>query len=241
MPRAVRIACMVILVGCTLPRLNAPPSLDPALPETSRRDETCRERAVAEERQQRSSAARIERLESELKRLRSDLSQAQDALITAESRLKGAHTRALAVRSLAEAHSQLESARVLAPWRSADVEQAETMLAESDGQLQAEHFGAAILFASRAQRVAADIATEARAVRAAGNALRVAVERANLRSGPSTGFDILAVLGRETPLFLEHSEGDWVLVRTMSADMGWIFADLIEPLPPAPAPASAAD
>jgi hypothetical protein len=189
----------------------------------------CTEQAALKEAEQRASNARIEQLEAEIGRLQSDLAQAQQVIVAAESQLSGAHTRALAVRSVAEARSELESAAARAPWKRAEAAQAAELLAEADQHLLAGHFGAAILMASRAERVASAISEAFIEVRSTRGALQVAVARANLRADPSTDGAVLDSLVRGTPLLPERSEADWALVRTPQNRLGWVYLPLLEP------------
>jgi hypothetical protein len=189
----------------------------------------CGEQVALQEAEQRALRARIEQLEAEIGRLQSDLAQAQQVIVAAESQLSGAHTRALAVRSLAEARSELESAGTRAPWKRAEVEQASQLLAEADQHLLSGHFGAAILLASRAERVASAINEALIEVRSTRGALQVAVARANLRSDPSTEGKVLDRLARGTPLLPERSEANWALVRTPQNRLGWVYLPLLEP------------
>lgn len=194
----------------------------------------CTEQAALQEAEQRASSARIEQLEAEIGRLQSDLAQAQQVIVAAESQLSGAHTRALAVRSVAEARSELESAAARAPWKRAEVEQAGQLLAEADQHLLAGHFGAAILQASRAERVASAITEAFVEVRSTRGALQVAVARVNLRADPSTEGEVIDSLVRGTPVLPERSEADWALVRTPQNRLGWVYLPLLEPfsIPP---------
>ena len=52
--------------------------------------------------------------------------------------------------------------------------------------------------------------------------------RVNLRSGPSTGEQVMAVLTRGTPVFAEGSDQQWTLVRTMHGRIGWVHSSLLE-------------
>lgn len=219
-----RFACVALLAcsACTsLGELDARRAREEA--------SACTEQASLQQVEQRASRARIEQLQAEIERLQSDLAQAQQVIVAAESQLSGAHTRALAVRSVAEARSELESAAVRAPWKRAEAEQAGTLLAEADQHLQSGHFGAAILLASRAERIARALFAEVVALRNTRGALQVAVERANLRAGPSTEGAVIATLVRGTPLLPERSEADWALVRTPQNRLGWVHLPLVEP------------
>ena len=216
-----RLACLALLAcaACnTFGRADA-----------EREASACSERAALQQVQQRASSARIEQLEADIQRLQSDLAQAQQVIVAAESQLSGAHTRALAVRSIGEASSELESAAARAPWQRAEAEQARQMLDEADQHLQSGHFGAAILLASRADRIARAMSQEYVALRNTRGALQVAVGRANLRAAPSTDGEVIATLARGTPLVPERSEADWALVRTPQNRLGWVHLPLVEP------------
>jgi hypothetical protein len=181
--------------------------------------------------ERRAQAAQIDRLRSEVERLKSDLEQAELALIATESSLTGAFTRAAAVRAVAEARSQLEGAVRAAPWRTEAAALARQKLDDSDEQIRENRFGAAILFASGAQRIATDMEEEAKRVRAAKDVRRVSVNSARIRSGPSIKADVVMVVGQSTPVFPEKARDGWLLVRTTAGDIGWIKASLLDEIP----------
>jgi ketosteroid isomerase-like protein len=176
----------------------------------------------------RAESQRVEYLEREVERMREDLSQAENAMIYLESGMRGEHTRADAVSAVAGARVEVESACERAPWRSADCEEARSKLLEAEQQIQRSRMGAAVFFASRAQRIAEDVGSEAQVVARMGDALFVTGRRVNLRSGPSTDATILRVLTRSTPVFQERRDGEWVLVRTHSGRVGWIYGSLLD-------------
>ena len=175
----------------------------------------------------RAESQRIEYLEREVERMRADLRQAEEAMIYLESGMRGEHTRADAVSTVAGARVAVESACERAPWRSTDCDEARGKLEEAERQIQRQRMGAAIFFASRAQRIADDVTGEARVVARMGNALFVRGARVNLRSGPSMEDTILRVLTRSTPVFQERRDGEWVLVRTHAGRVGWIYGALL--------------
>lgn len=201
-----------------------------ALVAAQRASSECREHAELQRAQQRAMRARVAQLESEVSRLQSDLAQAQDVIVAAESQLSGTHTRAAAVRAVAEARSELESAAPRAPWKGSEAREAGALLGEADEHLRAGHFGAAILLASRAQRMAEAIEAEARTARGTPDALQIAVEQGNLREGPSTGRAVVATLARGTPVFPERREAEWLLVRTPQNQLGWVHRSLVRKL-----------
>lgn len=176
----------------------------------------------------RAESQRVEYLEREVERMRADLSQAENAMIYLESGMRGEHTRADAVSAVAGARVEVESACERAPWRSADCEEARSKLLEAEQQIQRSRMGAAVFFASRAQRIAEDVGSEAQVVARMGDAHFVTGQRVNLRSGPSTDATILRVLTRSTPVFQERRDGEWVLVRTHSGRVGWIYGSLLD-------------
>jgi hypothetical protein len=174
-------------------------------------------------------AQRIHGLEREVARLRGDLEEAEAAMVMIESGLRGAQTRADAVSALAEARISVERARASAPWRRAELDATIDKLDEAERQFQAGHAGSAVFFASRAKRVADALAEEAHRVTAAEDTHVITSPRVNLRSGPSTDAEVLAVLPAQTPVLPQRSEGGWVLVRTPDGAAGWVHASLLEP------------
>lgn len=166
-------------------------------------------------------------LEREITRLRADLAQAEEAMIWIESGLRGVHTRADAVSTVAEARVAVEKACERAPWRHSDCEEDRAKLDEAEHQIRVERLGTAVFFASRAQRSADTALAEAGRVSAERDAWFVRSERVNLRSGPSTEHEVLAVLNDATPVFEERRDGDWLLVRTYAGHVGWLHADLV--------------
>ena len=59
----------------------------------------------------------------------------------------------------------------------------------------------------------------------------VNVDAANVRSGPGTGFPIIARMDRGARLTVTGIAGDWVRVRLHNARTGWIFADIVNIVP----------
>lgn len=213
-------AALVPVVALALAGCAAPPPPPPPPPAETE--------VVYERAERRVDAERIARLGAEVERLRADLEHAEDALIAAESGLRGVHTRADAVSSLAEARIQVARAETAASWRTDAIEEARHKLAEADQQLREQRFGAAIFFASRAQRIARSLNDEARAIAATKGHQLVRGDRVNLREGPSTQHSVVEVLLRQTPVFVEKVENGWVLVRTPSGKVGWIYARLLQ-------------
>lgn len=175
----------------------------------------------------RAEAERLEFFEREIARLREDLARAEASIVAMESGLRGSQSRADAVSALAEARIALDRVSRRVPWRRDRVEEARAKLAEARRQLDLDHVGSAVFFASRAQGITESLAQEAELVAGWPGLRVVSAERVNLRSGPSLKHPVLAVLEHETPVLPERGEGDWALVRTPSGQVGWVHAPLL--------------
>lgn len=175
----------------------------------------------------RADAERVERLEREVERLRADLREAEEALVAAESGLRGTHIRADAVSALAQARIEVDRAAEQAPWRRREVGEARTKLEEAERQLADGHIGSSIFFASRASRIARILLAEAERVRKTPGTRFVRARRVNLRAGPSTGTEVREVMREGLPVFPERREGEWILVRTVTGEVGWVHASLV--------------
>lgn len=188
-----------------------------------RQDEGSREVEVY----RRAEAERIEFFEREIARLREDLARAEASIVAMESGLKGSQSRADAVSAIAEARIALDRVTRRVPWRTDRVAEARTKLAEAQHQLDLDHVGSAVFFASRAQGITESLVQEANLVAGWPGLRVVASERVNLRAGPSVKHPVLAVLAHETPVLPERGQGEWTLVRTPSGQVGWVHAPLL--------------
>jgi hypothetical protein len=215
--RAARWAAALLvlsLAGCA-----SEPCPDPAPPQAPA--------AIDAEVYRRAETERAARLAREVEQLRDDLRQAEGALVAAESGLRGSYTRADAISSLAEARIRVSRAGDVAPWRSAQLAEAQAKLTDAEHQVEAGHFGAALFFVYRAERIADLLQAEAERVQATPGTRFVRGRRVNLRSGPSTTDRVLAVLSGGTPVFPETAERSWVLVRTATGEVGWVHTSLL--------------
>ena len=177
---------------------------------------------------QRAQEERREYLEREVERLRADLQQAEESIVSLESGLRGLHTRADAVSAVAEARIALDRVSKSAPWRRDRIAEAREKLSEADLQLAADHLGAAMFFAARAQRITESLRAESEQV-ARWNARRVIRgDRVNLRAEPSEQSSIVLVLLAQTPLYPERSLPEWTLVRTPDGRVGWVHSTLLK-------------
>jgi hypothetical protein len=205
-------ACL-LLTGCALP---APPPAPAPPPE---RVDVAVYRRVATQR--------VELLERENERLRADLRSAEQTLLAVESGMRGTQRRAEAVSMLAEARLKVDRAARRAPWRAGTAAEAREKLDEAERQLADGHLGSAIFFVSRAKRIAAGLDAEADLVARSPGVRSVKPRRANLRAEPSTESAVVDVLPARFPVFVEATEGEWALVRTVSGRVGWVREDLL--------------
>ncbi len=176
----------------------------------------------------RASEQQSSYFESEAKRLEADLRQAETAMITIESGMRSHQSRADAVSMLAESRISVERAARNVPWRATEVADALSKLDEAERQLLADHLGTAVFFASRAHRIADKLNAEAELVAANQGTRFIRAQRVNLRSGPSTEHKIMGVLTHQTPVLTERHQDSWWLVRTLSGQVGWVHATLLQ-------------
>jgi hypothetical protein len=178
-------------------------------------------------RERRADRSRIARLEGEIEQLTADLRQAEAAMLASDAEMSAGHSRANAASMLAEARIALEQAKRSAPWRGDAVEDARTKIAEGERQVGAGRSPAAVYLASRAKHIADSLIAEARSVEQAPDARFVRVERLNLRAGPSTDEVVLDVLRKGTPVFSQRTRADWLQVRTLGGEVGWVYASYV--------------
>jgi len=207
------LALLAGLAGCA----SAPPPPPPPPPSETPDAEVYR----------RADSERAERLAREVELLRAELEHAEQTLVAVESGLRGAQSRADAVSAIAEASVEVARAADRAGWRPDELAEARAKLEEAERQVDAGHFGSAIFFASRAERIAARALADAKSADAARDVRFVAGRRVNLRAGPSTQDRVLGVLVQGTPVYPERQQGDWVLVRSAPGPVGWIHATMI--------------
>jgi hypothetical protein len=227
---ALALASLSLALGCQSPafqalmdRLRSAP--EPAAPAP----EPAPSAAVIEsEVYARAQVERTEFLEREVDRLHADLQQAERWIVDLESGLRDLHTRADAVSAVAEARISLDRVRKRVPWQHQRVAEARAKLEEADRELAIDHLGAAIFFASRAQRISESLQAEIDQV-AKWDVQRVTRgDRVNLRSGPSQESKVVGVLARQMPLYPERELADWTLVRTPEGRIGWVHRTLLK-------------
>ena len=148
-------------------------------------------------------------------------------MVTLESGMRGRQSRADAVSAVAEARIAVERVSQTVPWRAESVAEALQKLDVAERELTADHRSTAIFFASRARRIADTLHAERERVATTEGTRFIRAGRVNLRAGPSANHPILDVLGRETPVFRERAEGEWLLVRTLTGQVGWVYSELV--------------
>ena len=107
------------------------------------------------------------------------------------------------------------------------IKEARAKLGEADSQIQEGHFGAALFFVYRANRIAEQLEREAVVVSGRRGTKYVRVRRVNLRAGPSTSDAIVDVLSEGAPVFPELREDSWVLIRDTTGSVGWVHRSLL--------------
>lgn len=217
-PCALLLLAALVAFGCASAPMEAPPVEPPKRVAAPSIDLEIYRRAETE---------RAARLAREVDRLKADLRQAEEALVMAESGLRGTHSRADAVSRLAEVRIQVERAAKAAPWRPEAIEEAQQKIEDASGQVEAGHFGAALFFVYRAERIASNLESEADQVYGSAGTRFIRGKRVNLRAGPSTQNTVIAVLTGGTPVFPESRERGWVLIRTANGTLGWVHDSLL--------------
>jgi hypothetical protein len=219
----VRVVACLLLCGCASGPLHAwnDPAPEPpksAVPLTP---------VIEPDVYARAERERSEFYEREVERLRADLEQAEQSLVAMESGLRGPQSRADAVSAVAEARISLERVSRSVPWRVDRVAEAREKLEEASRQLESDHLGSAVFFASRAQRITESLRAEQRQVAQWSERRVIRTDRANLRAGPSLAHRVVGELLKQTPVFPERAHADWRLVRTPSGQVGWVHASLL--------------
>jgi SH3-like domain-containing protein len=66
---------------------------------------------------------------------------------------------------------------------------------------------------------------------ASAKRLSVVVEKANVRSGPGTNYEILWSVGKYYPVDVVKTSGAWCQIRDFEGDSGWIYKKLLGKTP----------
>jgi len=66
---------------------------------------------------------------------------------------------------------------------------------------------------------------------ASAERLTVAVDKANVRSGPGKNYEVLWSVGKYFPVDMVKTSGDWRQIRDYEGDVGWIHHSLLKEIP----------
>jgi SH3-like domain-containing protein len=66
---------------------------------------------------------------------------------------------------------------------------------------------------------------------ASAERLSVAVNKANVRSGPGKNYEVLWSVGKYFPVDIVKTSGDWRQIRDYEGDAGWIHRSLLKEIP----------
>jgi SH3-like domain-containing protein len=66
---------------------------------------------------------------------------------------------------------------------------------------------------------------------ASAERLSVAVNKANVRSGPGKNYEVLWSVGKYFPVDIIKTSGDWREIRDYEGDVGWIHHSLLKEIP----------
>ena len=61
--------------------------------------------------------------------------------------------------------------------------------------------------------------------------MSVATSKANVRTGPSAGYDILWTVSKYTPFEILETKGNWQKVKDFAGDTGWIHKSVLSDTP----------
>lgn len=61
--------------------------------------------------------------------------------------------------------------------------------------------------------------------------MSVKTSKANVRTGPSAGYDILWTVSRYTPFEILETQGKWKKVKDFAGDTGWIHSSVLSDTP----------
>lgn len=169
---------------------------------------------------------RIELLKEELANVRSDLEFVEKQFVLFERRLTNEETKASAVSAVAEVQLLRDKLQTDEPLDEETLSEVEARLAAAGVLIDKRKYTAAVYYANRAMR-ALNRAERVRNTFVDGDALVVAVSKANLRKGPGGRFDVISQLAYGTAVVRIDSRDEWLKVRTRDGHTGWIHASLL--------------
>ena len=241
MRRLVSIVSLVVLSACNgwgwQPGSAPPPKPDPA---PARRPPP--QPAVARDTQLEQRVSRLElRLlekEAQVEELQARLDDARREVVRAMAKLQSLATRAEAASGMAEAEIALQTLRTSGnPQGVPELGQAAQLLQLATAEFDKQNYGGALYLANQAKDAAA--AGQGRVASVERGSLRQgevpfalplrlqAMGRANVRSGPGSGFEISFTLDGGAQLTGFSYVDQWVRVTDESGRSGWVFQNLV--------------
>lgn len=169
---------------------------------------------------------RIKLLQDELANVRSDLEFVEKQFVLFERRLTNEETKASAVSAVAEVQLLRDKLQADQPLDEETLGEVESRLAAAGVLIDKRKYTAAVYYANRAMR-ALNRAERERNAFIDGDALIIAVTKANLREGPGGDFDVISQLAYGTAVVRVDKQDEWVKVRTRDGHSGWVHSSLL--------------
>jgi SH3 domain-containing protein len=170
------------------------------------------------------------------------LDEATTEAVRAMARSRSLATRAEAASAIAEAEVTLQQLRGGAgSQQPAEARRAEEALHSASSAFDAENYGGAVYLATEAKRAATAgrgrLAENEATVGASERAFTVPVplvttSRANLRSAPGGGADLVATVPAGTSLTAYAWAQDWIRVTTADGRGAWVYQALVRSVAP---------
>lgn len=168
-------------------------------------------------------------LTEEISQLKDDLGRVEKQFIKFEQRLQAKETKASAVAAIAEVQMLFDNMRTDDPGLldSLTVTEVASRLTTSDEMVRTQNYAAAVYFANRAMRLLNQRERRRNLGLVDGDALIIAVSKANVRSGPGPDYDVVDKLEYGTVVVQLRTKGDWYRVRIPSGQYGWVHRSLV--------------
>jgi len=235
------VVSLVVLSACNgwgwMPGSSPPPKPDAA---PARRPP--RQPVVARDTQLEQRVGRLElRLlekEAQVEELQARLDDARREVVRAMAKLQSLATRAEAASGMAEAEIALQTLRTSGnPQGVPELGQAAQLLQLATAEFDKQNYGGALYLGNQAKDAAA--AGQGRVASVERGSLRQGevpfalplrlqtMGRANVRSGPGSGFEVAFTLDGGAPLTGFSYVDQWVRVTDDSGRAGWVYQTLV--------------
>jgi len=216
---------------------QTPPARDPAPARQPPRPAPVVRDTGLEQRVSRLELRLLEK-EAQVEELQSRLDDARREVVRAMAKLQSLATRAEAASGMAEAEIALQSLRTSGnPQGVPELGQAAQLLQLATTEFDKQNYGGALYLANQAKDAAA--AGQGRVASVERGSLRQGevpfalplhlqtMGRANVRSGPGSGFEVAFTLDGGAPLTGYSYVDQWVRITDDSGRAGWVFQTLI--------------